>query len=83
MVLVRSTGTEEPGGLPTMGSHRVRHNWSNLAAAAATHSNKIEKLQVLNHSFLLILIILSERLNIKWANIASMLRFYAFYTRGP
>ena len=27
--------TEEPGGLPSMGSHRVRHNWSDLAGAAA------------------------------------------------
>ena len=26
---------EEPGGLPSVGSHRVRHNWSNSAAAAA------------------------------------------------
>ena len=26
----------EPGGLPSMGSHRVRHDRSNLAAAAAT-----------------------------------------------
>ena len=26
--------TEEPGGLPSMGSHRVRHDWSDLAAAA-------------------------------------------------
>ena len=26
---------EEPGGLHSMGSHRVRHAWSNLAAAAA------------------------------------------------
>ena len=29
------TGTEEPSGLPSMGSHRVGHNWSDLAAAAA------------------------------------------------
>ena len=28
-------GTGEPGGLPSMGSHRVGHDWSNLAAAAA------------------------------------------------
>ena len=28
-------GTAEPGGLPSMGSHRVGHDWSNLAAAAA------------------------------------------------
>ena len=27
--------TVEPGGLPSMGSHRVRHDWSDLAAAAA------------------------------------------------
>ena len=31
----RIPGMEEPGGLPSMGSHRVRHNWSDLAAAAA------------------------------------------------
>ena len=37
----RISGTGEPGGLPSMGSHRVRHDWSNLAAAAA----------VLNHYF--------------------------------
>ena len=33
----RIPGTGEPGGLPSMGSHRVRHDWSDLAAAAATH----------------------------------------------
>ena len=27
--------TGEPGGLQSMGSHRVRHDWSDLAAAAA------------------------------------------------
>ena len=26
--------TGEPGGLPSLGSHRVRHDWSDLAAAA-------------------------------------------------
>ena len=31
----RILGTGEPGGLPSMGSHRVGHNWSNLAAAVA------------------------------------------------
>ena len=33
----RIPGTGEPGGLPSMGSHRVGHDWSNLAAAAAVH----------------------------------------------
>ena len=28
-------GTGEPGGLPSMGLHRVGHDWSDLAAAAA------------------------------------------------
>ena len=31
----RIPGTGEPGGLLSMGSHRVAHNWSDLAAAAA------------------------------------------------
>ena len=31
----RIPGMEEPGGLLSMGSHRVRHNCSDLAAAAA------------------------------------------------
>ena len=31
----RIPGMAEPGGLPSMGSHRVGHNWSDLAAAAA------------------------------------------------
>ena len=31
----RIPGTVEPGGLPSMGLHRVGHDWSNLAAAAA------------------------------------------------
>ena len=31
----RLPGTGEPGGLPSMGSHRVGHDWSDLAAAAA------------------------------------------------
>ena len=31
----RIPGTGEPGGLPSMGSHRVGHDWSDLAGAAA------------------------------------------------
>ena len=30
----RIPGTGEPGGLPSLGSHRVGHNWIDLAAAA-------------------------------------------------
>ena len=31
----RIPGTGEPGGLPSMGSHRVGHDWSDLAAATS------------------------------------------------
>ena len=31
----RIPGMGKPGGLPSLGSHRVRHDWSDLAAAAA------------------------------------------------
>ena len=31
----RIPGTGEPGGLPSMGSHRVEHDWSDSAAAAS------------------------------------------------
>ena len=34
----RIPGMGEPGGLPSMGSHRVGHDWSDLAAAAAAGS---------------------------------------------
>ena len=36
----RIPGMEEPGGLPSMGLHRVRHDWSDLAAAATSNSQK-------------------------------------------
>ena len=31
----------EPGGLPSMGSHRVWHDWSDLAAAATEYNRAI------------------------------------------
>ena len=39
----RIPGTGEPGGLPSMGSHRVGHDWSNLAAAAAAAAPKLTR----------------------------------------
>ena len=35
----RILGTGEPGGLPSLGLHRVGHDWSDLAAAAAVIIN--------------------------------------------
>ena len=42
----RVPGMGEPGGLPSMGSHRVGHDWSDLAAEAAAGKTlvKLKKL---------------------------------------
>ena len=51
----RIPGTGEPGGLPSMGSHRVGHDWSNLAAAVAEATSgkdaksQLGKIVMLNH----------------------------------
>ena len=37
----RIPGTGEPGGLPSVGLHRVRHDWSNLVAAAAAAASPL------------------------------------------
>ena len=39
----RIPGTGEPGGLPSVGSHRVGHDWSDLAAAAAAAEHRIRR----------------------------------------
>ena len=39
----RIPGTGEPVGLPSMGSHRVGHDWSNLAAAAAACLHELKE----------------------------------------
>ena len=38
----RIPGTGEPGGLPSVGSHSVGHNWSDLAAAATTLESPLD-----------------------------------------
>ena len=42
----RIPGTEEPVGLPSMGSHRVGHGWRDLAAAAAADKKSCFGLQI-------------------------------------
>ena len=37
----------EPGGLPSMGSHRVGHDWSDLAAAAAAAAHIMKRISFL------------------------------------
>jgi len=50
----RIPGTAEPGGLQSMGSHRVRHNWSDLAAALYAH---------LDYSFSMLLLTVISQLS--------------------
>ena len=38
----RIPGMGEPGGLPSMGSHRVRHDWSDLADGTDTSESKAQ-----------------------------------------
>ena len=38
VLALRIPGTGEPGGLPSMGSHRVGHDWSDLAVAASNNA---------------------------------------------
>ena len=47
----RIPGTGEPGGLPSMGSHRVGHGWSDLAVAAvASFKQHREQQNMLNYT---------------------------------
>ena len=58
----RIRGTGEPGGLPSMGSHVVGHDWSDLAAAAAA---VCVKYQLLLLKYFYILSTLQKYLTIK------------------
>ena len=46
----RISGTVEPGGLPSMGLHRVGHDWSDSAAAAMIELSLLASVQ-LEHSY--------------------------------
>ena len=43
VLVLRIPGMGEPGGLPSMESHRVGHDWSDLAAAAAADISWLNK----------------------------------------
>ena len=50
----RTPGTGEPGGLPSVGLHRVRHNWSDLAAY---HFSRLHRYALIFFSDLLCMIV--------------------------
>ena len=70
----RIPGMKEPGWLPSVGSHRVGHDWSDLAAAAAYCENKATKAENIN--FLLIFVPLGgapeEKNHCKWEQIRAL-----------
>ena len=45
----RIPGTGEPSGLPSLGSHRVRHNWSDVATVAYILSSSHIQMWELDH----------------------------------
>ena len=55
----RIPGMGEAGGLPSMGSHRVGHNWSDVAAAAAA---VIENAREFQKKYLFLLVWLCQSL---------------------
>ena len=42
VLALRIPGTGEHGGLPSTGSHRVGHDWSDLAVVAAAGTYKLK-----------------------------------------
>ena len=55
----RIPGMGKPGGLPSMGSHRVGHDWSDLAAAAACFLFQLFYSSHLTGSFLLFMFLVT------------------------
>ena len=47
----RIPGTEEPGGLPSRGSHRIGHNLSDLAAAAVIKAVPFQGVSLLQRTY--------------------------------
>ena len=59
----RIPGTEEPSGLLSMGSHRVGHDWSDLAAAAAAGLPNLCWLTVVKVDIFVLFLILEKILS--------------------
>ena len=55
----RIPGTGEPGGLPSLGSHRVGHDWSDLAAAATVEVSIFQWVQKVHPSIPLLHLLVS------------------------
>ena len=80
----RIPGKEEPGGLPSLGSHRIRHNWSDLAAAAAWARQKFLPSQGLHLLGIYILVkFLSQQILYHSKRQGRIYAFELWYWRSP
>ena len=73
--LPRESQGREPGGLPSMGSHRVRHDWSDLAAAAADWGRaRLEGQKFASTHIKLKISLLHNQVETPWKQLPKMLR---------
>ena len=81
----RIPGMEEPGGLPSMGSHRVGHDWSDLAtaAAAAAAAAKIKKYLKIFHVSVIISVILNDTHHILGKLNSSLFHLFVSFSVAP
>ena len=70
---------EEPGGLQSMGSHRVRHNWSDLAAAAAAGSSIKRLCKEISGRIFLYQFCMSYYFCIHWTSVWNSLSFCMYF----
>ena len=77
----RILGMGEPGGLPSMGSHRVGHDWSDLAAAAAScvSCNLVEFICCSSHSLRFSLYKIKLSVNSFISFFSTWIPFYLFF----
>ena len=64
----RIPGMEEPGGLPSMGSHGVGHDWSDLAAAAAAYEDQNPPKWIYVIEFRLVVLCAEADYNMVWGD---------------
>ena len=62
----RIPGMGEPGGLPSMGSHRVEHDWNDLAAAAAVFHHMTMYIELMHICFLSFMYLFLTVLGLCW-----------------
>ena len=79
----RNPGTGEPCGLPSMGLHRVGHNWSDLAAVAGNNNPVCETAKE-TQMYRTVFWTLRERARMEWfGRMALKHVYYHMWNRSP